>query len=802
MPSVGMRRTTRVFGVVKGADGARVLRSGRRLWPEFGDWYQQPLVKKSSGNGPGGLKCKPNGWTHVEKIKLKHEEEREDEETDVTEIIKNEKETKVCKKVKEEEEKEAKVMDKMFGIVYRRKRKRLGGRSSELSGDKMYGIRFRRRQRRRKCEESGVGSERLAELVREDEEVGGFRVFGIGLESSCIGRSSWFARFVSLVLRYMVKARLEMPELASFLLSQPINEALSTYGIRFLWDPPIGVAGMFKLFGVMQVMPSFSLDFSAVPSCFMYIHCSMLIRLKRLPPVLVNNLVSLDSNDEIMSSIRSYQTYESSDEDVDHVCDTKTMMPVVDSTVNRVALHPSVRASKLTGRNVQHRNALNSRTIQKRRSSLRRRRARNPSLGGAHKGSGTLVSDLVSSRKNGIPFSSVVSKNKLRSSIRSSPASRFKEVNCNKDQTRQDLVPSCCSASILVIESDRCYRVEGASVMLEVSSSREWLLVVKKDGVTRYTHRAQKMMRPCSSNRVTHDIIWTGDDNWKLEFPNRQDWLIFKDLYKECSDRNVHASVAKVIPVPGVWVVSGYEECITVPFCRPESYISINNDEVSRALTRRTANYDMDSEDVEWLKKFNNEFFTENELQNHVSEDNFELMVDVFEKAYFCSPDDYSNEEAAVNLCLDLGRREVVQAVYSYWVKKRKQKRSGLLRVFQGQQVKKPALIPKPALRKRRSFKRQASQLGRGKQPVLMQAIVEQQDAMEEQNAMLRVEEAKASAKRYVESAVGKRQRAQLLMDVADLATYKAAIALRIAEAAEVAESAEAAAAHFLDGEA
>lgn len=39
-------------------------------------------------------------------------------------------------------------------------------------------------------------------------------------------------------------------------------------------------------------------------------------------------------------------------------------------------------------------------------------------------------------------------------------------------------------------------------------------------------------------------------------------------------------------------------------------------------------------------------------------------------------------------------------------------------------------------------------------------------------------------------------------MEIADLATYKAAIALKIAEAAEVAESAEAAAVQFLDGEA
>lgn len=77
--------------------------------------------------------------------------------------------------------------------------------------------------------------------------------------------------------------------------------------------------------------------------------------------------------------------------------------------------------------------------------------------------------------------------------------------------------------------------------------------------------------------------------------------------------------------------------------------------------------------------------------------------------------------------------------------------------------------------------------------------MVTQQDALEEQNAMLRVEEAKASAKRSLEAAVLKRQRAQLLMQNADLATYKATMAMRIAEAAQVGESADAAADHFLD---
>ncbi|KAJ4720627.1 Enhancer of polycomb-like protein [Melia azedarach] len=777
MPSVGMRRTTRVFGVVKGVDGARVLRSGRRLWPDAGDgkqrrsnygddWYH-PVIKKNGGNGPGGPKCKLNGWANVVKVKFKSEEEKDLEELQVYE---NEKEVNLCKKVKEVKE-EMKGVDRMFGIVYSRKRKRNGDRKIELLEDKMYGIQFSRRQKRKKS-----------------EKMVPFSVFGMGLESCCSVRSSgFFACLLASVLGYIKRARprVELRELASFMLSQQISDVFASYGIRFLWDPPIDSTAMCKIFGAVRFIPLFSLDFSAVPSCFMYIHCSMLFRLKCLPSLPVNNSVSVTED-------------YSSGEDVEYVFEPKPKVPVVDITVNRVALHPSVRSSKLAARNVQYRNSLNARSIQKRRSSLRRRRARNPSLIGAQRAGGSVVSELTSSRKSGIALSSASSKIKLRSSIRSNSAVSIKEATSSMDQLMRDSDLSCCCASILIVESDRCCRVEGADVTLEMSDSKEWHLVVKKDGQPRYTHKAQKIMRPSSCNRFTHAIIWSGDDNWKLEFPNRQDWLNFKDLYKECSERNAQVSVAKVIPIPGVLEVSGYQDSNSVPFYLPDSYISVNVDELSRALAKRTANYDMDSEDEEWLQKFNNEFFTENELHEHISEDNFELMVDAFEKAYFCSPDDFSNEEAAVNLCLDMGRREVVLAVYNYWMKKRKQKRSALLRVFQGRQAKKPPLIPKPALRKRRSFKRQASQSGRGKPPVLL-PVVTQQDALEEQNAMLRVEEAKASAKRSLEAAVLKRQRAQLLMQNADLATYKATMAMRIAEAAQVGESADAAADHFLD---
>ena len=69
-------------------------------------------------------------------------------------------------------------------------------------------------------------------------------------------------------------------------------------------------------------------------------------------------------------------------------------------------------------------------------------------------------------------------------------------------------------------------------------------------------------------------------------------------------------------------------------------------------------------------------------------------------------------------------------------------------------------------------------------------------DAMEHhQNGMQKYEEVKAAADRCIETAVSKRQRAQLLLQNADLATYKAMTALRIAEAIQASELLEAEAA-------
>lgn len=431
----------------------------------------------------------------------------------------------------------------------------------------------------------------------------------------------------------------------------------------------------------MQFLPLFCVDFSAIPLCFVFMHSCLFFRYKYQPSLSRNN--GVDDNDEIMSDEEENLLTFFSGKDISEC--RAMICPESNLPENRWLSHSSVKASKLVGRSNQYRNGLISRGVQKRRSSLRRRGARNPSLNGVQKHNGALVSDLVSFRKSTVPLS-VASNNKLRRSLRNRVVGNLKDVNSAIAGLTQSKDSTPCSANILVTESERCYREEGVSVILEVSSLGECLIAVKKDGSTKFTHKAEKVMKPCSCNRFTHAIMWTVDNCWKLEFIDRGDWIIFKDLYKQCADRNVAAPGVKNIPIPGVNEVSNDGNNHVTPFFRPDSYISVKEDEVCRAMAKKTANYDMDLEDEEWLKKLNSKFSVENGIEEYVSEDNFELMFDTFEKAYFCSPFDISKEKnIAVDHCLHLGGRELVEAVYDYWIKKRNQKRSSLLRVFQVQ---------------------------------------------------------------------------------------------------------------------
>ncbi|XP_028768392.1 uncharacterized protein LOC114726002 [Neltuma alba] len=765
MPAVGMRRTTRVFGVVKGADSARVLRSGRCLWPESDEGKIRRGNDADEWLKPVKTPGKGDAWPRGV-VKRRQEVALIGKHADSG--------AKKTKSVKEGRSlRDRNVPSKMCRLVYSRKRKIPVAESSDFSADggakqslkdnKRWGLHFSRRQRRK--------------LSEENQSLLAFVFPGSGV-------------------RYIRRVGLTFKDLSAFILVEPLCGAYASHGIQFLQGPPTTKIGICKFFGITGFDPLFSVDFSAVPLSFTHLHSAMLSRSFFRSFLLVNNLISVHSDDEMDSDCQEFESEQQ------HSCHSVKRAPAGSVAItsdgveikDNLLLHAPARGSRIAGRNGQYRNISNSRGIQRRRSSLRKRKARNPSLLGVHKTHAALASDLGDGRKNNTPLTRVASRRKLRSLVHSYSPGSVKETSSSMVDSIEDLDSSLCSANLLVTESDKCYRVEGVVVTLEMSTSKDWLLTVRKDGLARCTFRAEKVMRPSSSNRFTHVIMFSLDNGWKLEFDRRQDWVIFKNLYKECSDRNILAPVAKFIPVPGVREVSGYADSNSITFHRPDNYISMNDgDELSRALAKRTAIYDMDSEDEEWLKKLNNE------SQEHVSEDDFELMIDALEKAYYCNPDDFSDEKLPANLFRDLGTNGVLEAVHSYWMKKRKQKRSLLLRVFQGHQTKKAPLIPKPLLRKRRSFKRQPSQFGRGKQPSVLQAIAAEQDALEEKNAMLRVEEAKASADKSMELAILKRKRAQILMENADLATYKATVLIRIAEAAQVAESTDVSAGYFLD---
>ncbi|KAG2242556.1 hypothetical protein Bca52824_095600 [Brassica carinata] len=715
MPSVGMRRTARIFGVVKAADGARVLRSGRRIWPNV----DEPKFKRAHD---------PDWSCHPTKGKKEISAEKKHDKGEDFTVVKR-------RRVRREAEES---VDTMFGIVYNRKRKRL---SDDLSSGGCSDLKFYRRRTRQR-------------------RVCGGPVITLRVDWSC--EDCWLSTVFGLVMRYLSREHLRLHSVASFLLSQPVNDVFAVHGVQFLEEPPsLSSTGVCKFFGAMDSLPLLSADFAAIPRFFMDMHFTLFLRvaprsfafIKRSIYLLNNPVEESDSESELVSS---------------QPCNPRN---------NRV-LHPSVRGS-----NTQYRGNLGFHSIQKRRRSIRRRRARNLSQSG-HKS----VSELSGSWKN--RTAATVSSRKLRSSSvlnNSSPGSNETSV-IPKPLTKEELDSLCCSVNILVLDSDRCTREEGFSAVLEFVSSKEWFVVIKKDGAIRYSLKARKTMRPCSCNRFTHSIVWVGDNGWKLEFCDRQDWLGFKEMYKECYERNVLEQSAKVIPIPGVREVCGFAEDVDAfsSFSMPVPYISMKEDEVSRAMARSTSVYDMDSEDEEWLERQNEQ------KSQQLEQDTFELMIDGFEKCYFHNPaDDLLDEKAACVASLSyLGRQDVVEVVYDYWARKRKQRKAPLLRVFQVHQAKKTPVLFKPVFRKRRSFKRQGSQLhGKSKQPSLVSVKAAKLEAWEEQNVFLRVKEAKALADTSMEIAMSKRRRAQVLAENADLAVYKAMVSRRIAQAMKVAES-------------
>ena len=208
MPAVGMRRTTRVFGVVTGSDSARVLRSGRRLWPDSGEGAKARRGGSKADEWP--KKPEKAAAAAADAVAAKAKQET------AASIGTKEKDVNAIEIAKQgtmqggRNLSHGSVPDRFFGIVYTRKRKRTVADNDEK---KMFGLRFSRRQHPRKdpCV--------LAAVVRRQH---------FGEEG---GLFSWF---LFLVLRHARRTGFEMKELSAFVLSEPLCGAYASRGIQFL----------------------------------------------------------------------------------------------------------------------------------------------------------------------------------------------------------------------------------------------------------------------------------------------------------------------------------------------------------------------------------------------------------------------------------------------------------------------------------------------------------------------------------------------------------------------------------------
>ncbi|KAJ7567992.1 hypothetical protein O6H91_01G014700 [Diphasiastrum complanatum] len=242
-----------------------------------------------------------------------------------------------------------------------------------------------------------------------------------------------------------------------------------------------------------------------------------------------------------------------------------------------------------------------------------------------------------------------------------------------------------CTANILFVQNDRGWRELGARVELLLVGNT-WVLSIRCHSESLFTHKAEQSVPSASINRYTHAMMWKGGKDWSLEFEDRRQWFIFKEMHQICFQRNTKAASVRHIPIPGVLYV---QESLTVnsdhPFVRPEhNYICQKQGEVDAALSCSRAIYDLDSEDEEWLAQGNKEstMMGTGPLLN-IRDETLEAIIEKLEKASHINHQDMFSSDEALEICQGLGPADVIKAVHTYWIAKRWSKGMPLVRYFQ-----------------------------------------------------------------------------------------------------------------------
>ncbi|CAH2077183.1 unnamed protein product [Thlaspi arvense] len=251
---------------------------------------------------------------------------------------------------------------------------------------------------------------------------------------------------------------------------------------------------------------------------------------------------------------------------------------------------------------------------------------------------------------------------------------------------QKDLESSFCDGNVLVTLGDRGWREYGAQIFLEpFDNNNEWRLVVKISGTTKYSHRAHQFLQPGSTNRFTHAMMWKGGKDWTLEFPDRGQWSLFKEMHEECYNRNTRAALVRNIPIPGIRMIEkdnfdGTES----EFIRSSSkYFRQTETDVEMALDPTRVLYDMDSDDEQCLRRIRECSDAENSGSCEITEDMFEKAMDMFEKASYVKQRDHFTLIEIQELMAGVGSLEAMETIYELWRTKRQRKGMPLIRHLQ-----------------------------------------------------------------------------------------------------------------------
>ncbi|CAI9759663.1 unnamed protein product [Fraxinus pennsylvanica] len=291
--------------------------------------------------------------------------------------------------------------------------------------------------------------------------------------------------------------------------------------------------------------------------------------------------------------------------------------------------------------------------------------------------------------QNVLPFAGYDEKHRTNNQ-RTLPSRRIrkaseKSVSDCPWSSQRNFELQACGANLIVIVGDKRWRERGAHIVLELADHNEWRLAVKLSGVTRYSYKVQHNWKARSSHPYTHAMMWKGGKDWLLEFSDKSQWMLFKELHEECHNRNIRSASVKNIPVPGVRLIEEIDDYATeVPFVQNSSkYFHQAQTDLEMAMDHSHILYDIDSEDEQWLMSKKSSSCPDENSFEDISDESFEKMMDMLEKFSYAEHRSHFTLDEIEDLMVGIGSVEVTIVIYEHWRQKRERKGMPLVRQLQ-----------------------------------------------------------------------------------------------------------------------